>query len=379
MKSASRFPPESPGGEDMFGLGKNRRRQAGEEPQKPSADPFRVKDVFPKKIDSLGREIAEVYAKEGHYAVYLASVPHWQRVRYRMFVQYADDQATHLEQAGLIDDLLPLRDKVEYLSDDLRNAVFYQRRLATSLKLALDGKKDDAKESLNALINSATVEREARGRRTYLQAAVPIALIAAAVLIVIGGPLRHGAAHVGSLLLSGGGGALGALLSIAIAFSERSVAPDYDFKTNALDGSLRVLIGVISGVAFNLFLSAGFLNGIVPIGSQTEGLRTSTVIWWPAALALGIVAGFAERFMPDLITKFASQPGAQTAAAPATGGASATPPATKPPAGPSPTVGQASQDDENLDGCEVNASEAEATPDDHLPAATGGVATGGVK
>src|SRR5205085_6903853 len=109
---------------------------------------------------------------------------------------------------------------------------------------------------LTAVVDNAQRERDAVGRRTYLEAAIPLALMVGIVLIAVGGSLKHGAAHTGSLLLSGGGGAIGALLSISIAFSARSVAPDHDLQTNMLDGGLRVLVGIISGIAFNLFLSA---------------------------------------------------------------------------------------------------------------------------
>ena len=136
-----------------------------------------------------------------------------------------------------------------------------------------------------------------------------IALVAAAILIGSGGPLKHGAAHTGSLLLSAGGGAIGALLSIAYAFRDRSVAPDHDIVTNAVDGGIRVLIGTIGGAAFNLFLSAGLLIGLTPVGAAQGAAPTHFAGTWAAALAAGIVAGFIERFMPDLVNRFGAQQG----------------------------------------------------------------------
>jgi hypothetical protein len=110
-------------------------------------------------------------------------------------------------------------------------------------------------------------------------------------------------------------GALGALLSISLAFSNRSVAPDHDILTNALDGAVRVLIGRISGATINLFLSAGFLTHIFPLGGATDqALAGGKVLSasWGASLVIGIVGGFLERFVPDLITKFGGeQAGAQ--------------------------------------------------------------------
>jgi hypothetical protein len=72
--------------------------------QQPSADPFRVSDVLPGHIDSLGRDIIEVYAKERDYAIYLASVLAWQNIRERMFVQYSDHDDVHQKQIALIEE-----------------------------------------------------------------------------------------------------------------------------------------------------------------------------------------------------------------------------------------------------------------------------------
>jgi hypothetical protein len=93
----------------MFG------RKSPERPLSPSATPFRVADVFPGNIDDAGRKIIEVYDKRQDFAIYLAEVARWQKVRARMIVQYADSPEIHKKQALLIDDILPLRDTLEYL------------------------------------------------------------------------------------------------------------------------------------------------------------------------------------------------------------------------------------------------------------------------
>jgi hypothetical protein len=176
----------------MFG------RKSPERPLSPSATPFRVADVFPGNIDDAGRKIIEVYDKRQDLAIYLAEVARWQKVRARMIVQYADAPEIHKKQVLLIDDILPLRDTLEYLCDDLKNAIFYQRRLATAMQLALDGKQETALEDMKALIDHALQERAGIGRRIYLQWAIPIALVTGAVLIAVGGSLRGGAGPTGA-------------------------------------------------------------------------------------------------------------------------------------------------------------------------------------
>jgi len=66
--------------------------------------------------------------------------------------------------------------------------------------------------------------------------------------------------------------------------------------SNAVDSSIRILIGVISGAALYLILDS---NLLATFSLGTKGTDANTI--WKAALLTGFVAGFLERLVPDLL------------------------------------------------------------------------------
>ncbi len=251
---------------------------------------FRVGDVKTKNPDGAGRIVEHVFSKRLLYAIYQADN--------KVFIQYADDPTTADAQAQTVADLLCLRRKLEYLADGLTSNQYYNEQLASAFQVAFDHKPDVAKEALSIAIDNATEERARIGRQYYLIAAGTVSLVMAMILIGIGGSLKGGAAQTGLLLLTCGGGAIGALLSIAIAIRSRTVAPDHDWTTNLIDGVLRVGIGIISGFALHLLLTTGFITG-----ASAGTVALTAAAGWKAALLIGLAAGFLERLVPDLLEK----------------------------------------------------------------------------
>jgi len=99
--------------------------------------------------------------------------------------------------------------------------------------------------------------------------------------------------------LAGQAGLVGAMFSIALAIRNRTVALDTDLLDNVTDGTLRLLIGVISAAVLLLFLGCGILPSI-KVGEATIGGSTLS---WQMVLVIGFLGGFLERLVPDLLEK----------------------------------------------------------------------------
>jgi hypothetical protein len=179
------------------------------------------------------------------------------------------------------------------------------------LQLALDGDMDGAKGTVAAAKAFVLAKRAARGRFQYLKwsygtAAVLIGLLFAASRFY---PLQPASSD---LWLAAKAGLIGAAFSIALAIRGRTVALDIDLLDNLTDGTLRLLIGVISAGVLLLLLASGILPSL-KIGDADI---TPSTLTWQMVLVIGFVAGFLERLVPDLLEKKNSQEnGGNTAAA----------------------------------------------------------------
>jgi hypothetical protein len=259
--------------------------------------PIRVTDIRKNAHDDRGEKIDFVFFRRRNFAIY--------RSGGKIMVQYADDEAVAKDQIAGIADLMPLRDRLHYLVKDMATPQSYHWQIAEALRLGLNGQKDAAISTMQAAINDITTTRQRKGRITYLICAW--ALVLGAVALLSGGAAaiwlfcdsKGGiASGLDRLLMATGSGAVGALLSTAIALRSRTVAVDGDLKSNAMDSVTRIMIGVISAAALYLILDSKLLEG-VKIGAMNLKLEVT----WQVALLAGFAAGFLERLVPDLLEK----------------------------------------------------------------------------
>lgn len=232
----------------------------------------------------------------------------------------------------------------------------------------------------------ATAGRSTPPLRAGLVAGV-IAIIIVALLIIPGTSValvdKYYSAGV-QMWRGVAAGAVGAYFSIALAIRGRTVLPDLLRSANMLDAVLRVTVGAIGGAV---------LVALVVSGVVTFSLINPTAPLF--ALIAGFFAGFAERLVPDLLAKVGEKPvefDAQQAAARAQREAriereaeAVRKEAAKVAAAPSGAAAMGNAEAEavndNLpdDDVEVGPEgfrleDDEATQDEELPAAVGGVA-----
>jgi hypothetical protein len=170
------------------------------------------------------------------------------------------------------------------------------------LQLALDGDIEGAKATVAAAKSFALAKRAARGRFQYLKWSFGSAVLLTGLLFVASAfyPLQPAS---NNLWLAGKAGLIGSAFSIALAIRGRTVALDTNLLDNVTDGTLRLLIGVISaGVLLLLFAS-----GIIPKINIGDAEFKPDTLTWNTVLVIGFVAGFLERLVPDLLEKKNSQ------------------------------------------------------------------------
>jgi hypothetical protein len=293
-------PPAAGSGEIKIspeGDGTRDGTQQAAAPQAATGSDVRVRDIKKYQLDARGEKIEFVFFRRCNcFAIYRSSG--------RIMVQYADDETEAKKQVANIAELLPLRDRLQYLVSDMESPDAYRWQIAESLRLGLDGQKDAAKNTMQAAIDNINAKRVSEGRTAYLLYAAVLVIaaigllgaVAAAIWLVGHSTPEAFQAGLGYLMLATGSGAMGAMLSTAIALRARSVATDGSWKSNVVDSAMRIMIGLISAAVLYLLLDSQLL---AKFALSTKDMTPDVL--WKAALLIGFLAGFLERLVPDLL------------------------------------------------------------------------------
>jgi hypothetical protein len=300
---------------------------AEEQPHAPEHRPppagFRVHDLRIGRPDGRGRNVDDIFFGRSGYVIYMSGG--------RIMIHYSDDESEATKQIAAVAELIPLRDRLQYMIDDKRSlSDRYYPQIAEAFRLGLENKSDAAKQSLTNAIQDMQELRRREGRMVYLTSASRQAMVTAVVLLVIGlialAVLKNGTLAVDTasaftslwqLTIATASGSIGALLSISIALRSRTVATDGEAAQNRLDARIRLLIGIISAGVLYMLLASGLLKSVSIAGSPLSG----DAITWTMAIVIGVAAGFLERLVPDLLEKSGS------------GAAASDPASAQPPAG----------------------------------------------
>ncbi|MEH6684709.1 MAG: hypothetical protein V7664_09430 [Qipengyuania sp.] len=380
-----------------------------------------VADLKAGDLDSAGHPVLHFYSrKPPEYAVY--------QTRERAMVHFADAPDVSDEQRKVLAQLAPLRGETNALIDDWREkpdryhtlgiiprrngarirqrAARYDRRIGDALIVALEGDLTGAGAVLQEIKDDVIEERVGWSRFEYLLVAITIAfafILFSILFAVLTVPdVDNAAAAARSLATDDAtgsrvgrcdatldprcfadatnlwrgamAGALGSFFSIALAIRGRTVLPDLNKVNNWMDAGLRVAIGIIAGTVLVALVVSDFVN--LRIGDAGSGELNELYIG-----IVGFVGGFAERLVPDLLARAAVQegespvlrkpePNLDAAGAPSAAVAVG-----------SAVAGEVVEDDvppddETEDGCveDLDIDEDDLTRDEHLPAASGGVA-----
>src|SRR3984893_2168582 len=264
-------------------------RQPDAQP-KDGQQPFTLRDIRVGNKDGRGVPITQIYAAEpGKYAIYQAG---------EVMVRFADDPEKEQAQRKAILPVSSARAEVNALVQGLPCREICDRQVAYALQLALDDDIDGAKGTVAAAKAFVLGKRAARGRFQYLKWSYGAAAVLIGLLFVASRfyPFQEASSD---LWLAAKAGLIGAPFSIALAIRGRTVALDTDLLDNVTDGTLRLLIGVISAGVLLLLLACGILPSL-KIGGANFSASNLT---WQMVLVIGFVGGFMERLVPDLLEK----------------------------------------------------------------------------
>ena len=251
---------------------------------------FGLKDIQIGKPDGRKIIISHIYAaQDGEYAIYQAD---------EVMVQFADDPVKAQTQRKSILPLSSARAEVNALLQGLHCREICDRQLAYALQLALDGDLDGARATTAAAKAAVSAKRAARGRFQYLKWSYGTAVLLMGLLFLASwlDPLQDPSSD---LWLAAQAGLVGAAFSIALAIRNRTVALDTDLLDNVTDGTLRLVIGVISAGMLLLL----FGSGVVPSLKIGDADLKGAALTWQTVLVIGFLGGFLERLVPDLLEK----------------------------------------------------------------------------
>jgi hypothetical protein len=250
-----------------------------------------VQDVKVGYHDGRGVTVTRIYEYQPkQYAIYQAG---------EVTVHFADDNDTRIIQRNCIFPLSAARAELNSLILGLPRREVFDQKLAYALHLALNGTLDGAKATLAEAIDSALTQRQAAGRFQYLAWSYTVAAIMLGLLFLLSRYYRFDNPS-SNLWLAGKAGLVGAAFSIALAVRGRAaVALDIDPRTNIMDGTLRLVIGVISAGVLLLLLG----SGVIPTIKIGDANFSGSGLTWQLVIVIGFVAGFLERLVPDLLER----------------------------------------------------------------------------
>src|SRR5262245_6134525 len=283
-------------------------------------DPFHLDGLAVGKPDKLGNTVREILWIGSQYAIYCSDKG--------VYVRFSDCPETEEIQREKFTEICPELCELRYLTAQMkptrrwawsarkRTHTLYDYSIAQALMLTMEDKIDTAKlllrHTLAMAVHRVTNDNTIRYFRACAICVIACIAIGTALLLSLNVSSQAGALGWRPYVVGGMAGALGALLSIVTRAQAFELKPCNESRMNYWMSAIRILTGVISAIALLLFvdtLLSDMLSKFTGIKHLTDPIDVSAmtaVIWQPVAV-LGLVAGFAERLIPNILRLAADQ------------------------------------------------------------------------
>jgi len=274
-------------------------------------------ELAPGRPDKLGNRVVEIYCRGEDFAVYRSTLG--------VYVHFADCRAREREQRRALLTVAPRVCRLRYLSNQMmRDAVwrrrsggFYDHEIAEALALALQGPGDGADRILANGEALAGERLRHENRVAYFLSCLVAALLVIGALFAAGLGTVAGDPQFRAYAAAAAFGAVGAAFSIATGVAELSLAPCQRSAMNSAMGAMRVLIGAVAGAMILLICNATIIGEpvvkVLEKFTETDTLATLGPRNWVWIGMLGVLGGFAERLVPNLLGSAASKASPQAA------------------------------------------------------------------
>ena len=248
---------------------------------------LRLCDLMSGKPDALGNTISQILWLGPNYAVY--------RSDDGVCVQFSDDAKEEMEQRQRFGTICSVLCELRYLTSQMRTrwwpskrrGILYDHNIASVIMLALEGNANEANrlagKTLDLAVERATNDNTIR----YIRACFIFASICVAIgfcfLSTMWSPYVIAAMF----------GAAGATFSVATRLQRFKLKPCNQSQMNYWMSVVRVSMGVLAAVALMLLI------GTMPLATEIKGALKEGD--WQIAAMLGLIAGFCERLVPNII------------------------------------------------------------------------------
>lgn len=273
------------------------------------ADTIPIGELQIGKIDRMQNTVLEIYWASSTFKVY--------RTARGVFAHFADCGRLERAQRAAFDALYAPMSSLRFLTSRMfrfraNASSFYDHETAQAVVQALHGRIEPAVATLNQLHDLALDRVANENRVRYLMACVATGLASGAAGVLTlwllstdftATQLGAGAGAFRPYVLAAIMGGLGAVFSIAMSVRSLEMMPCQHSFMNYVIGALRVLTGFISGGMLVLLLTSNLLGDLGEQLADGEGAAKPLAgsIDWAKVAMLGLLAGFAERMVPDLM------------------------------------------------------------------------------
>jgi hypothetical protein len=265
----------------------------------PCAKPFSLSELMEGKKDKLGHKVEEILWIGRDYAIYSSEKG--------VYVQFSDRPEEEAAQRNRFTEISPELCELRYLTYEMRSrwsfgfgaligrrpSSLFDHNMAQALMLVMEEKVREGKKLAQQALTMA-VERVTNDNTVkYFGCCLSFWILS----IIIGGIVVRDVVPSQKLIftVAAMSGATGAVLSLATRLQAFQLRPCHQSSMNYLMGFTRVGIGLIAGPILLLLGSTILSEAIRGLGPMVGE--------WRGAAVLGLIGGFSERLIPNLLRR----------------------------------------------------------------------------